>query len=343
MKIFLTGGTGFIGQSLTHQLVQCGWEVIALVRKPDSAEALSIQTKGAQLVVGDICNRESMRVAMNDADAVIHNAAWYKLGIPKASYERMRATNVQGTMNTLGLAAELGIKKVVYVSSVGVFGDTGNVVADETFQRHTPFNSCYEQTKTEAYELAKKFQREGLPITIVCPVAVIGPGDRSAIGSLVRMYVRGWFPPIGVSKYRKYAFAHVEDVAEAIVRCVERGPIRETYILSSGLMSYKEVITEWKQTPGGSKLTLFWIPDHMVVWFCQVAEWIERLLGLPVLLSRELALSSLNNEQFTAEKAERELGIRFRSAEQAWFDTLEGERALVHGKAVLHRKDGELI
>jgi nucleoside-diphosphate-sugar epimerase len=156
------------------------------------------------------------------------------------------------------------------------------------------------------------------------------------------MYVRGWFPPIGFSKNRKYAFVHVEDVAEAIVHCIERGPIRETYILSGSVMSYQEVLTEWKHTPGGSKLTLFWISDHMVVWFCQVAEWIERFLGLPILFSKELALSSLNNEQFTAEKAERELGIIFRSAEQAWSETLEGERALVHGMEILHRKNDEL-
>ena len=71
------------------------------------------------------------------------------------------------------------------------------------------------------------------------------------------------------------------------------------------------------------------MPDSLVLQICRVGEWIERLLGAPVLLSRELARSSMNNVQFTARKAERELGMKFRSAEQAWLDTLEGERTLI--------------
>jgi nucleoside-diphosphate-sugar epimerase len=329
MRIFLTGGTGFIGRSLTLALIQRGWAVTALVRRLDSSEARSIQAKGARLFLGDIRDRESMRAAMLGADAVIHNAAWYKLGIPKDTCDEMRAINVQGTVNTFELARELGIQKIVYVSSVAVFGDTGDGIADETCERHSHFKSCYEQTKTEAYEFAKRCQESGLPIVITCPVAVIGPGDHSAIGSLVRMYVRGRFPPIGFSKNRKYGFVHVDDVAEATVRCVELGRIGETYILSGGIMSYREVIRQWGRTPGGSRITLFWMPDTLVLQFCRVAEWTERLLGLPTFLSRELALSSMNNEQFTARKAERELGMKFRTSEQAWLDTLEGERALL--------------
>jgi nucleoside-diphosphate-sugar epimerase len=270
-----------------------------------------------------------MRRAMKGADAVIHNAAWYKLGIPEGAYGEMRAVNVQGTVNTIELAAELGIQKIVYVSTVSVFGDTGDGIADETYRRRTPFVSCYDQTKTEAFEFVRDRQRRGAPVVITCPVAVIGPGDHSIIGSLVRMYVRGLYPPIGFGRNRNYAFVYIDDVAEATARCVERGRIGETYILSGGIMSYQDVIHLWGRTPGGSWRTFFQIPDRWVLRFCQAAEWTERLLGLPIFISRELALSGMNNEQFTARKAERELAMEFRSAEQAWQDTLEGERALV--------------
>ncbi|MBW2129279.1 MAG: NmrA family NAD(P)-binding protein [Deltaproteobacteria bacterium] len=83
MKVFLTGGTGFLGQPLTQKLIQRGWEVIALVRNPDSTQAKAIKAMGAQLVKGDITESGSMREAMGGTDVVIHSAAWYELGITK--------------------------------------------------------------------------------------------------------------------------------------------------------------------------------------------------------------------------------------------------------------------
>jgi uncharacterized protein YbjT (DUF2867 family) len=82
MKVFLTGGTGFIGQPLTRALVQRGWEVVALVRRPDSPEAHTIEAIGARLVRGDVTNRESIGEGMTGADVVIHNAAGTSWGFP---------------------------------------------------------------------------------------------------------------------------------------------------------------------------------------------------------------------------------------------------------------------
>ncbi|MBW1722022.1 MAG: NAD-dependent epimerase/dehydratase family protein [Deltaproteobacteria bacterium] len=135
MKVFLTGGTGFLGQPLTQKLIQRGWEVIALVRNPDSTQAKAIKAMGAQLVKGDITESGSMREAMGGTDVVIHSAAWYELGITKKAQAVMWTINVKGTENTLGLAVELGIPKIIYISTIMVFGDTGDVVADETFKR----------------------------------------------------------------------------------------------------------------------------------------------------------------------------------------------------------------
>jgi len=332
MRVFLTGGTGFIGQPLTRALLQRGWEVVALVRRLDSAGAKTIQAMGAQLVQGDITNRDSMREAMTGANAVIHNAGWYKFGITKQEQNLMRAINVQGTENTLELAVELGIPKIVYVSTILVFGATGDVVADETFQRRVPPQSYYEQTKTEAHELAVKLQQRGAPIVIACPAGVIGPGDHSGLGYLVRMYVRGMLPPVLWAANGRRAHVYVDDAAEAIVRCVEYGRVGEAYILSNGIMRHQDMFNFWKQTPGGFKTTLFWMPDSLAMLFNQVAELFERLLGLPIIFSREFALAAFASWQFSAAKAERELGMHFRSLEQAWLDTLEAERTIAQKK-----------
>jgi len=328
MKIFLTGGTGFIGQPLTQALIQRGWELIALVRNPDSAAAKFIQSMGAELIRGDITDRESMREGMSGADTVVHNAAWYEFGIPKTACDKMRTVNVEGTKNTLGLAVELGIQKIVYTSTILAFGDTGDVIADETFQRRVPPQSCYEQTKAEAHEFAKKLQQDGAPIVIACPAGVIGPGDHSGLGYLARMYVRGLLPPILFAANGRRAHVYVDDAAEGIARCVEYGRVGETYILSNGIMQHREMFDLWKQTSGGFKTTLFWMPNSVAMLFNRICEPIERFLGLPTVFCREFALAAFASWQFSAAKAERELEMQFRSVEQAWFDTLEAERAI---------------
>ena len=328
MKVFLTGGTGFIGQRLVHTLIQRGWEVTALVRNPESAEAKEIQGMGAELVPGDVTDLESLRKAMTKTDALIHNAGWYELGIPKSSHERMRMINVQGTKNTLELAIDLGINKIVYVSSMLAFGGTGNAIADETFQRVEFPKTFYEQTKAEAHEYVVQLQQNDAPIVIACPAAVIGPGDHSGVGYLVRMYARGWFPPILFAKNGWRANVHVDDAAEGIARCIEHGKVGESYLLSNGITQHKEMFNLWKQTPGGMKCTLFYMPDWLGMLFNLSVEPIERLFGLPIVFCSEFARIAFASWKFSAAKAKRELGMQYRSVEQAWLDTLEAERAI---------------
>ncbi len=332
MKIFLTGGTGFIGLPLTRALLARGWEVTALVRRPDSAEAAAVRAMGGRLVQGDVIDRESMRTGMAGADAVVHNAGWYEFGLTKKAADRMRAINVRGTENTLGLAGELGIPRIVYTSTIVAYGPTGDMVCDETFERCTPPASAYERTKTEAHRIAADLQKKGAPIVIACPAGVIGHGDHSGLGMLARLYVRRLLPPVlfGAGGWRSHV--HVDDCAEAIARCVDRGRTGESYILSNGIMRHRDLFELWKTTPGGVKATWFWMPEPMAVAFSAAAEPFERLLGLPVLFCREFARAAFVRWTFSAAKAEKDLGMRFRSVEQAWLDTLEAERAAAKGR-----------
>jgi dihydroflavonol-4-reductase len=271
-----------------------------------------------------------MQQAMSGKDVVIHNAGMYKFGITREEQASMHIINVQGTENTLGLAIELGISRVVYISTILVYGPTGEVIADETFQRRAPPLSWYERTKTEAHELAVRLQQQGAPIVIACPAGVIGPGDHSGLGYLARMYVRGLLPPVLFAANGRRAHVHVVDAAEGILRCVTNGRIGQSYILSDGVLQHRELVEIWKQTPGGIKTTLMWMPDSMALLFNRMCEPFERLLGLPMVFCREFALNGFAGWQFTAAKAQQELGVQFREVEQAWLDTLEAERALVH-------------
>jgi nucleoside-diphosphate-sugar epimerase len=325
MKIFLTGGTGFIGQPLTRALLKRGWEVTTLVRRPESAEALALQSAGAKLAPGDVTERESMRTAMAGADLVFHNAGWYELGVVGQAREKMRAINVLGTENTLGLAVELHIPKTVYTSSTTAFGDTGRVVVDESFQRTSPTLTLYEQTKTEAHAIALRYQQQGAPLVIVCPAQVIGPGDHSPYGWFARLYVRGWLPPAVWAPDAVFTMGHLDDVTEAMALAAEKGLPGQTYFLGGTVITMRGMIKTWSGTPGGFKPFL-WMPRPLALLSGALSEPLLRLLGLPAFLSREVIRGSYVSFRYSSAKAERELGAKFRSAEQAWLDTLAAER-----------------
>jgi len=325
MRVFVTGATGFIGRALVRALRTQGWDVTALVRDPDGAQARELAALGATLARGDVTQRESMRAPMTGASAVIHNAGLYEMGGDAALNARMSAVNVDGTRNTLGLAHELKIPKVVYVSTAFYWGESGGRVRDEAFVRETAPLSHYEATKTEAHELALGFQRNGCPLVIVCPVAVIGEGDHAGLGHFARLYVRGLLPPIGFGK-GVLSFVHVDDVASALVRAVERGRDGETYILSGGQLPLREVFRLWQTTPGGFRRIWWWMPKWLAVAYGALLEAPQRWLGLPQLFSADLARAAFMDLQFSGSKAERELGLRFRDPRQAWLDTLAAER-----------------
>ena len=328
MRVFVTGATGFIGHALVRALRERGWEVTALVRRPDSAEALEVAALGATLAQGDVTDPASMRTPMTGADAVIHNAGVYEMGGNAASRARMTAVNVEGTRHVLGLAQALAIPKAVYVSTAFYYGESGGQPRDETWVRPSPPLSHYEATKTEAHALALEFQRQGLPLVIACPVAVIGAGDHAGLGHFARFYVRGWLPPV-VFGDGTLSFVHVADVGEALARCVERGRVGETYLLSGGQRTLRQVFALWQTTPGGAKRIWWWMPKWLAVPYCALVEPVQRLLGLPVLFSADLARAGFMDLQYSGAKAERELGLSFRDPDRAWLDTLDAERAVL--------------
>jgi nucleoside-diphosphate-sugar epimerase len=238
----------------------------------------------------------------------------------------MTAINVQGAENVLTLAVELGIPKIIHISTTTAFGDTGGALVDETFQRTGPMLSHYERTKTEAHAIARRYQAAGAPVIIVCPAQVIGPGDHSPFGYFARLYARGLLPPVIWGPENTYTFGHVDDVAAGIARAAEKGLLGETYILGGGQVSNREMVRAWKEAIGGLP-PFIWLPRPLAVAQGMLIEPVLRLLGLPAFISREVVESSYVKYCYSSEKAKRELGWQPRSAEQAWIDTLRAEKA----------------
>jgi nucleoside-diphosphate-sugar epimerase len=263
---------------------------------------------------------------MRGADLVFHNAGWYELGLTATERPAMHAVNVEAVETILGLARQQDVPKIVFTSSTTALGDTAGAVADESFQRAAPVKSYYEETKTEAHELALSFQRRGAPLVIVCPAQVIGPGDQSPFGYFARQYVRGLLPPATWAAETVYTMGYVDDVAEAMALAAEKGRPGQTYILGGTSISTRAMLEVWKTTPGGLK-PFIWLPRPLA-WLTGLAAGpVLRQMGQRAFLSREVINASYGSFRYSSAKAERELGAQFRPAEVAWRDTLAAERA----------------
>ena len=177
----------------------------------------------------------------------MHGAAVYEVGVPADRVPALVDANVGGTERVLGAALTAGVPKAVYVSTVAVFGDTKGSVADEGFARTTEgFTSAYEQTKVEAHRRGEQIAARGLPLVVVQPGVVYGPGDPSTFGELVDQLLRGRlpalpFPDLGVTP------VHRDDVAEGIVLALDRG-VRGR-VLRAGRHSRADARTSWPSSP----------------------------------------------------------------------------------------------
>src|SRR5512141_2975934 len=160
MKIFITGAGGFVTGNAARRLIARGDSVRALVRGSGRSASL----EGADLVRGHLGDADALRTGMQGVDAVIHGAAMYQIGLSRPQKQQMHEANVRGTAHVLSAAKAAGVQRVVYISTIAVFGNPRGRVVDETYKRtDRSFTSYYEETKVLAHEIADTFIADGLP------------------------------------------------------------------------------------------------------------------------------------------------------------------------------------
>jgi nucleoside-diphosphate-sugar epimerase len=321
MKYFVTGATGFIGGRVARQLLAAGHEVITLARTPSKAQDLV--ALGVKVHAGDITDKESLRTPMRGVGGVFHIAAWYKVGARDKS--QAETINVGGTRNVLKMMKELGIPKGVYTSTLTVFSDTRGQMVDESYKyTGTSFLSEYDRTKWKAhYEVALPMMQAGLPLVIVQPGLVYGPGDTSVVHGALVNYLRGKLPmtPSGT----KYCWAHVDDIAHGHILAMEQGKVGDSYIIAGPKYSLVEAFILAEQISGVRAPRLHPAPRMMKATAAMIAL-IGVVFPLPELYSAEGIRSSAGVSYLgTNEKARRELGYTPRTLEQGLPETLEYE------------------
>lgn len=331
MHVFLTGATGFIGQSLVRALRRREWPVDALVRDPDGAPARWLAAQGCRLVRGDVTRAEGLADAMRGAEVVIHNAGVYELGASRRERERMQAVNVQGTENVLGAALAADVARTVYVSTVWALGSSGTDAtraADETHRHDGRYRTAYERSKAEAHQVALRWRAGGLPLVIAMPNGVVGPNDHSVFGYFLRLYLMGLMPPAACGRDMVCALVDVEALAEGLCLAAEKAAVGQDYLFCGPPQSIGEMFAHWARHPGGMRPRL-WLPRGLMRAQFALCEPLLRALGLPAFLSRDAVDCTRANLNYSAARARRELGWDHPGAEEMWDRIVREQRALM--------------
>jgi nucleoside-diphosphate-sugar epimerase len=326
VDVFLTGGTGFIGGEVARRLRARGDRVRALVRDPARAGRLS--GMGCDLVVGDLADEAALTAACTGADAVVHGAALYEVGVPEDRRPALVDTNVGGTERVLGAALSAGVRKAVYVSTVAVFGNTRGQVADESWVKpeDVPVTSVYEQTKADAHRRAHEIAARGLPLVIVQPGVVYGPDDPSAFGELLRQFLTGRLPALPFPEFG-ITPVHRDDVAAGVLLALDEGVPGQSYVLAGEPTTSRELLTVLAGVSGRRPPSRT-VPTVVLRALAPFGRIVGPVLGFPPNL-REL-ISSSDGVTFWASgaKARRELGWSPRPLEQGLRELAESTRAV---------------
>jgi dihydroflavonol-4-reductase len=309
MKIFITGGTGFIGQHTVELLTKTNHQLTLLVRK--TSDTSFLKNQNIKKVFGDITDKQSIMDGMKDCDSVINIAGHYTFWEPDNKiYSKI---NIEGTRNVMECASELGIKKIVHVSTAGIYGNTRDKPFNEESAVGTTQYSEYFKTKYEGDKIAwGLYNEKGLPLVVIYPVCVLGAGDTKASGRYIQDLINRKLPAT-VFKNETFAFVYVKDVAQAIVNALEKeNNIGEKYLVGNFNYKWGE-INKMISEISGVPLPMFSLPNSVTMMNALFLTGLANIIKKPPLWGMAVDQMKVMKVGFNVDgsKAERELGIKY--------------------------------
>lgn len=248
MTIFVTGGTGYLGSHVVDLLQEAGMPARLFVRDAAKVEAAA----GIETVEGDVSDAAAVAEAMRGCDRVAHMAAhvsrWPADG---PEFDRV---NVQGTINVLDAATRYNVERVVYTSSFMALGPSGEGVADEQFiSAGGGFINGYHRTKTLALEEVQKRTAAGLPVVVLMPAVMIGPGKATA-GNYLRQFVSDFasrrLPGILGDGECRLTLVGVRDAARAHLSALEHGTAGSRFLIAGEVVTVNELCALLQELTG---------------------------------------------------------------------------------------------
>lgn len=319
MATFVTGATGFIGSHITRKLLEKGEDVKVLVRKTSNTE--NLDGLDVEKVYGDVLDIESLKTAFKGCDKLFHTAGF--VSFKKSDYKKMEDINVRGASNVLSAALETGISKVMFTSSVAAIGieRDGSPLTENTEYDLYNEGIGYMNVKYLAEKEAMNYFEKGLPVVILNPSVVLGPGDiyLSSAGSVL------WFAKKKFPGYMdgRFNLVDVDDVAEGHILAAEKGEPGKRYILGNKNVTVKEYFGMLEKVTGVPAPKMK-IPYPFAYTTALV---LERLLSFSFPNYSSLDLDSIKLSKYNwhvdSSRAENELGFKQRPIEETIKNTYE--------------------
>lgn len=315
MRVLVTGATGLVGGAVVHELLARGLRVRALVRP--SSELTNLRPD-VELARGDVLDRRSVERALEGCQAVIHTAGIATFG--RVRRDRLFAVNAGGVEIVLGAALAAGVERAVLTSSAAVLGGSRvpQVADEDTTSSAETLGIDYFISKLRGEEVGLDLAARGLPLAIVRPAYVLGPGDlyRSSASTVLAL-ARGQIPAYvqgGAS------FCDVRDVARGHVEALLRGQAGETYLLGGQNLTMDEFVGRVCRLAGVKPPVR--LPYAVAVAATRAMTLAARLGAPAPAVSLDLLEASRLYTFVTSARAQRELGYTIRPFEDSVRDTL---------------------
>jgi dihydroflavonol-4-reductase len=321
--IIVTGATGHIGNVLVRKLLDRGERVRALILPGEAL--VPLEGLDVEIVEGDVLEPDSLQQAFQGGRVVYHLAGM--ISIMPGANEMVRRVNLEGTQNVLQAARLVGVRRLVYTSSIHALKRVPHGI---TIDEEIPFDpqnaiSAYDQSKAAASLAVQKAIRDGLDAVIACPTGVIGPYDyrRSEMGQLIldamqkrpQWYVEG-----------AYDFVDVRDVADGLIQASEKGRRGESYILSGEQITVGWLIST-VQRIAGVRAALLKVPMRLARFVANFTPAYYRLARTRPRFTPYALETVASNSVISYQKARRELGYAPRPLSESLADAVEWFRA----------------
>lgn len=321
MKTLITGATGFVGSAVLRQLINAGRSVRALVRA--NSDRRNLAGLPVEIMIGDLKDRSSLDRTLAGCSILFHVAADYRLWVPNP--QSIYETNVTGTRNIMLAAAQAGVTRIVYTSSVATLGLTpdGSPADENTPVSLADMIGHYKRSKFLAEAEVKRLAEEqGLPVVIVNPSTPVGPRDikPTPTGRMIIDAASGRMPAYVDTGLN---LVHVDDVAIGHLLALERGEIGERYVLGAVNLTLKEIFTELAAITGRRPPRIR-LPHNLVLPIAYISEaWARMAGGKEPRVTRVGVRLAKKRMFFSAEKARRVLGFHPRPIEEALRDAVD--------------------
>ena len=333
-KILITGGTGFLGSYIIKQLVEKNYAVRAIRRGNKLPTWISKEiTDKVEWVEGDILHVVALQDAMEGVDTVIHSAAI--VSFLRKDREQMYQVNVEGTANVVNMALEKNVSRLVHISSVAALGRTagGGHVNEEKKWEESKVNTHYAKSKFKAELHVWRGVSEGLDAVILNPSTILGFGDwHSSSCAIFKQVYEGfnWYTP-GIN-----GFVDVEDVAKAVIHCMESDISEQRFIINGDTWPFKKlqdtIADNFKKKRPGRKTTPFLLA---IAWRLEKLK--SLLTGKKPLLTKESARVAQSQTFFENDKILKALpGFSFTPLEETIENACKKYLGTINALSLIH-------